>query len=96
MADEAAQLVWTAFDVALALDELAGSGGQEAGSKDEDTNGSFIQVEVTILAQSVQTDVFAPWQISASVSAADLAAFGAGELGEDECIERVVYTIGKR
>ena len=44
------------------------------------------------MAQSVQADVFTPWQISASVSAADLAAFGAGELGEDECIERVVYT----
>ena len=31
--NESAQLVWTAFDVALALDELAGSGGQEAGMK---------------------------------------------------------------
>jgi len=90
--EEAAQLVWTAFDVALALDELAGSGEQEAGSKNEDTCGSFTQVEVTILAQGIQTDT----QISATVSAADLAAFGAGELSEDEFIERVVYTIGKR
>ncbi|MBE9471719.1 MAG: hypothetical protein IMY75_06415 [Chloroflexi bacterium] len=90
--EEAAQLVWTVFDVALALDELAGSGGQEAGSKNEDTNGSFTQVEVTILAQGIQTDT----QVSATVSAADLAAFGAGELGEDEFIERVVYSIGKR
>ena len=90
--EEAAQLVWTAFDVALALDELAGSGEQEAGSKDEDTNGSFTQVAVTILAQGIQTDT----QVSATVSAADLAAFGAGELSEDEFIERVVYAIGKR
>ena len=90
--EEAAQLVWTVFDVALALDELAGSGGQEAGSKDEDTNGSFTQVEVTILAQGIQTDT----QVSATVSAVDLAAFGAGELSEDEFIECVAYTIGKR
>jgi hypothetical protein len=90
--EEAAQLVWTVFDVALALDELAGSGGQEAGSKNEDTNASFTQVEVTILAQGIQTDT----QVSATVSAADLTAFGAGELGEDEFIERVVYSIGKR
>jgi hypothetical protein len=89
--EEAAQLVWTVFDVALALDELAGSGGQEAGSKNEDTNASFTQVEVTILAQGIQTDT----QVSATVSAADLAVFGAGELSEDEFIERVVYTIGK-
>lgn len=41
-ADEAAQLVWTAFDVALALDE--------------DECGSFTQVEVAILAQGIQTD----------------------------------------
>lgn len=79
--EEAAQLVWTAFDVALAL-------GEWAGSRDEDTNGSFTQIEVTILAQSIQTDT----QVSASVSAADLAAFSAGELSEDEFIERVVYT----
>ena len=90
--EEAAQVVWTVFDVALALDDLAGSGGQEAGSKDEDTNGSFTQVKVTILAQGIQTDT----QVSATVSAADLAAFGAGELSEDEFIERVAYTIGKR
>ena len=86
--EEAAQLVWTVFDVALALDELAGSGEQEAGSRNEDTNGSFTQVEVTILAQGIQTDT----QVSATVSAADLAAFGAGELSEDEFIERVAYT----
>ena len=77
-ADEAAQLVWTVFDVALALDE--------------DECGSFTEVKVTILAQGIQTDT----QIYASVSAADLAAFSAGELSEDEFIERVIYTIGSR
>lgn len=76
-ADEAAQLVWTAFDVALALDE--------------DECGSFTQVEVAILAQGIQTDT----HISASVSAADLAALSAGELSEDEFIERVTYTSGE-
>ena len=76
--NEAAQLVWTALDVALALDE--------------DECGSFTEVEVTILAQGIQTDT----QVSATVSAADLAAFGAGELSEDEFIEHVTYTIGKR
>jgi len=51
---------------------------------------SFTQVEVTILAQANQTDT----RIHASVSAADLAAFGAGALSEDEFIERVAYTVG--
>ena len=76
-ADEAAQLVWTAFDVALALQ------GDEC--------DSFTQVEVTILAQGIQTDT----HISASVSAADLAAFSAGELSENAFIERVTYTSGE-
>jgi len=76
-ADEAAQLVWTAFDVALALDE--------------DECDLFTEVEVTILAQGIQTDT----HISASVSAADLAALSAGELSENEFIERVTYTTGK-
>lgn len=76
-ADEAAQLVWIAFDVALALQERV------------DECHSFTQVEATILAQSSQTNT----QISASVSAADLVAFGAGELSEDEFIERVAYSI---
>ncbi len=75
-ADEAAQLVWTAFDVALALQEQ------------ENECATFTQVEVTILAHSSQTNT----QISASVSAADLVAFSAGELSEDEFIERVTYT----
>ena len=76
-ADEAAQLVWTAFDVALALDE--------------DECDLFTEVEVAILAQGIQTDT----HISASVSAADLAAFSAGELSENEFIERVTYMSGK-
>ncbi|RLC92178.1 MAG: hypothetical protein DRI79_01255 [Chloroflexi bacterium] len=77
-ADEAAQLVWIAFDIALAL------------QKDE--CGSFTQVEVVILAQGSQTDTL----IKASVSTADLVAFGAGELSEGEFIERVAYTIDYR
>ena len=76
-ADEAAQLVWVAFDVALTLRE-----------QNEDGCGSLTRVEVTILAQGSQADT----QISASVSTADLEAFGAGELSEDEFIERVAYT----
>ena len=87
--NEAAQSVWTAFDVALALQEQ------------EDECATFTQVEVTILAvrlnahdeaHSGQTDAFSSWQIYASVSAADLEAFSAGELSENEFIERVTYT----
>ena len=73
--DEAAQLVWIAFDVALTL-------------RERDSCGSLTRVEVTIIAQSSQADT----QISASVSAADLEAFGVGELSEDEFIERVAYS----
>jgi hypothetical protein len=76
-ADEAAQSVWTVFDVALALQEQ----GEEC--------ATFTRVEVTILAHSGQTDT----QISASVSTADLVAFGAGELSEDAFIERVTYDV---
>jgi hypothetical protein len=68
--DEAAQQVWTAFDVALALEE--------------EPCGAFPQVEVAILSDDVR--------IRASVSAADLRAFNAGELSEAEFIERVSYT----
>ncbi len=78
-ADDAAQLVWIAFDVALALSEV-----------DECT--IFTQVEVAILAQGGQTST----QISASVSAADLAAFGTGALSEHEFVERVTYTVDNR
>jgi len=48
----------------------------------------FTQVEVSILAPSSDADL----QISASVKAADLAAFDAGQLSEDEFIELVAYT----
>ena len=74
-ADEVAQSVWTALDIAMFLQE----------QKDE--CAIFTQVEVIILAHSSHTDT----QISASVSAADLAAFSAGELSEEEFIERVAY-----
>jgi hypothetical protein len=75
-ADDAAQLVWTAFDVALALQEQ------------EESCAIFTPVEVTILAYDGQNET----QISASVRAADLMAFYAGELSEDQFIERVSYT----
>ncbi len=74
--ERAAQSVWTAFDVALALQEQEGE------------CATFTQVQVMILASGIQTDT----QISASVSAADLADFSAGELSEDEFIKRVTYT----
>ena len=96
--DEAAQLVWTVFDVALALQE-------RANQNPEDVCPALTQIEVTILAarpgahaaaadaagQSIQRDV----RIRASVSAADLAALGAGALSEDEFIDRVTYTISE-
>jgi hypothetical protein len=74
-ADAAAQLVWTAFDVALVLAD-----GE---------CGDFTQMEVSVLAQSSQGDT----RISASVSAADLIAYGGGDLSEDELIHRVVYQV---
>jgi hypothetical protein len=80
--DDAAQSVWTAFDIALALNDL----GQE-------TEGgvcpAFIQVEVTILVRGDQTDT----QIRAHVSLSDLMAYDAGELSEDAFIERVTYDV---
>jgi len=89
--DEAAQSVWTAFDVALALQEQ------------ENECAVFTQIKVIILAvrpgahdeaHSSQADALNSWQISANVSTADLVAFSAGELSEDEFIERVTYTTG--
>jgi hypothetical protein len=74
--DEAAQSVWTAFDVALALQEQAAE------------CAIFTTVEITILARNGQPDT----QIDASVSVEDLVAFNAGELSEDAFIERVTYT----
>ena len=79
--DDAAQSVWTAFDIALALNDL----GQE-------TDGvcpAFTQVEVTILVRGDQTDT----QIRARVSLSDLMAYDAGELSEDAFIERVTYDV---
>ena len=82
-ADEAAQLIWIAFDVALATQEQ------------DDKCGPFTQVEVTILVRSNRATTRRPLRsgVSASVSAADLMAFNAGELSEAEFIERVTYTI---
>lgn len=76
MADEAAQSIWSAFDIALALVE--------------EECDFFTQVEVIVLAQGNSTGT----RISARVSAADLIAFGAGELSEDEFAERVIYRVG--
>jgi hypothetical protein len=56
----------------------------------EDECETISQVEVAIRARNDQGDVL----INASVSAADLIAFGAGELTEDEFIHRVTYWIG--
>jgi len=72
---EAAQSVWTAFDVALALQE------QDAQC------AIFSQVDVTVLVQDSQTGT----RISASARTADLVAFHAGELSEDDFIDRVTY-----
>lgn len=77
--EEAAQSVWTAFDVALALQK-----------QDECT--FLTHVAVAVLLQDEQIDA----RIDASVSAADLAAFGAGELSEEAFIERVTYTVSDR
>jgi hypothetical protein len=74
--DEAAQSIWLAFDVALALVE-------------EECN-FFTQIEVIVLAQGSQTST----RIGARVSTADLVAFSAGELSEDEFIQRVTYQVG--
>lgn len=73
--DEAAQSVWTVFDVAQALQEQ------------ETDCATFTQVKVTIMVHNGQSDA----QISASVSAADLAALGDGELSEEQFLERVTY-----
>ena len=73
-ADEAAQSVWAAFDIALALGEA-------------EKCAPFSQIEVTIIAQGDQRNT----QISASASATDLKALSAGEMSEDEFIDRVAY-----
>jgi hypothetical protein len=77
VADQAAQQVWTTFDVALALEKEPCS--------------LFSQVEVAIRAIRPNAHVQDNVHINASVSAVDLRAFGAGELGEDEFIEHVFY-----
>jgi hypothetical protein len=79
--DEAAQSVWTAFDVALAL--------QTRVQETEGACTAFTEVQVTILVRGEQADT----QIRASVSASDLMAYDAGELSEDAFIERVTYDV---
>jgi hypothetical protein len=76
--DEAAQSIWLAFDIALALLE--------------DGCDLFTQVEVLVLAQGNQTVT----HISARVDTVDLVAFDAGELSEDEFIQRVTYQISDK
>jgi hypothetical protein len=49
----------------------------------------FTQIEVVVLAQGSQTIT----HISARVSTADLVAFNAGELTEDEFTQRVTYQV---
>jgi hypothetical protein len=74
--EDAAQTVWTALDVALAV-------------QDQETEcATFDQVNIIILVRGSQGDT----RIEASVSAADLAAFGRGELDEDEFVDRVTYS----
>jgi hypothetical protein len=74
--EDAAQAVWTVFDTALTLQEQ------------EPECATFTQVDVTIWARGSQDDM----RIEASVSAADLTTFGAGELTEDQFIDRVTYS----
>jgi hypothetical protein len=78
--DEAAQSIWLAFDVTLALVEEACD--------------PFTQVEVVVLAQGSQTTRTSV-RTSARVSTADLVAFDAGELSEDAFIQRVTYQVSE-
>jgi hypothetical protein len=79
--DDAAQSVWTAFDIALALNDLAQESAKPC--------AAFTQIRVTILVRGRQTDT----QIEANASLPDLVAYDAGELSESEFIERVTYDV---
>jgi len=70
--------IFTQVEVIILAVRLSPSAGFRTGAHDK--------------AHSNQADVFSSWQISASVSVVDLVAFSAGELSEDEFIERVTYT----
>jgi len=74
--NDAAQSVWTVFDIALKLQE------QDAQC------ATFSRIDITILAHDGPSET----QISASASTADLEAFSAGELSEEAFIEHVTYT----
>ncbi len=76
--DVAAQQVWAAFDIALAL---------------ESENCAFSQVEVSVMALRPHEEGLGQrgLYVEALVSAADLTAFGTGELSEGALIDQVVY-----
>jgi hypothetical protein len=79
--DDAAQSVWTALDIALALNDLV--------QKPATPCAAFTRIRVTVLVHSRQTDT----QIEATVSISDLMAYDAGELSQNEFIERVAYDV---
>jgi hypothetical protein len=78
-AEEAAQQVWTAFDIARALSQ--------------DPCGDFSHVTVVIQAQGARGEAVtqSSIQIHASVDTTDLEALHNGELSEGEFIDRVQY-----
>jgi hypothetical protein len=90
VADEAAQSVWTVFDIALALKRQEDVCRRAVYQAYREDCAVFTRVEVAVLALGAQADTW----ICATASAVDLAAFGAGELSEEEFIERVVYVSG--
>ena len=75
--EDAAQLIWLAFDIAQSLQE-------------SEACNVFTQVDITI---STHNNNAQQTHITGSVSAADLAKFSAGELSEEAFIDRVMYTI---
>jgi hypothetical protein len=96
--EDAAQSAWTAFDIALVLLEQGqGRPGRDAACD------VFTRVEITILpfrpspgtdlSELDRTTDYVEAQINANVDADDLVAFHAGELSEDEFIERVTYSV---
>ncbi len=79
--DAAAQQVWVAFDAARALRGI---------DQCEDVS----RIAVTIWALPPSASEQSAEHIHAAVGRADLEAFGAGELSEEELIDRVHYTVG--
>jgi len=89
-ADDAAQSVWTVFDIALALKREENVCRRAVYQAYREGCAVFTWVEVTVLALGAQADT----RICAAVSAMDVVAFGAGELSEEEFVERVIYVSG--